>query len=105
MAKGSRSTGGGTTPTVFGANLKHLRRQRFPGWGGQRRFADFLNLSPNDLSVYENGRAMPNEQRLEEMASRLSMTVDELKKPLAGVAAPKAEEPAADENGGTNYSL
>lgn len=82
---------------VIGANLKHLRRQRFPRWGGQKRFAEFLGLSANDLCVYEYGRAVPNEYRLAAIAERLDMTPEELCRPLEGVAVPEAaaEPPAS----------
>lgn len=73
---------------IIGANLKLLRKQRFSGWGGQRRFADFLNITPNDLCVYEYGRSAPSEQRLEEMARRLGMTAEQLQQPLPGVEMP-----------------
>lgn len=70
---------------VIGANLKHLRKQRFPQWGGQKKFADYLGLSQNDLCVYEYGRATPNEHRLAAIAERLEMTVEQLRRPLPGV--------------------
>lgn len=70
---------------VVGANLKHLRKQRFPGWGGQKRFAAFLGISANDLCVYEYGRGLPNEQRLDEIAARLELSPDDLRRPLPGV--------------------
>ncbi|MDR1613541.1 MAG: hypothetical protein LBT97_12285 [Planctomycetota bacterium] len=70
---------------ALAANLRHLRRERFRGWGGQRRFAEFLGISPNDLCVYEYGRALPNEQRLEDMAARLGLGPDALLRLLPGV--------------------
>lgn len=79
---------------VVGANLKYLRKQRFPGWGGQKRFAAFLGISANDLCVYEYGRGLPNEQRLAEMASRLQMTPEDLFRPLPGITV--APPPKAD---------
>ncbi len=86
MAKGTRRLADPrNTARIVGANIRHLRKQRFPGWGGQRRFAEFLNISPNDLSVYEKGRAVPNEFRLAEMALRLELKPDDLKRPLPGV--------------------
>ena len=69
----------------FAANMRHLRRDRYPGWGGQRRFAEFLGISPNDVSVYEYGRALPNEARLDEIAGKLGFTAGELLNPLPGV--------------------
>lgn len=81
---------------IIGANLKFLRKQRFPGWGGQRRFADFLNLSPNDLCVYEYGRSAPNEQRLEEIAARLDLDAGQLRTPLPGVTPDKGKKTSAD---------
>ncbi len=79
---------------VIGANLKHLRKRKFPGWGGQKRFADFLNINPNDLCVYEYGRSAPNEQRLEEFARLLELPVDALRRPLPGVKALPADAAA-----------
>ncbi|MDR2390611.1 MAG: helix-turn-helix domain-containing protein [Planctomycetota bacterium] len=70
---------------ALAANLRHLRKERFRGWGGQRRFAEFLGISPNDLCVYEYGRALPNEQRLEDMATRLGFKPNELLRLLPGV--------------------
>lgn len=81
---------------IIGANLKFLRKQRFPGWGGQRRFADFLNLSPNDLCVYEYGRSAPNEQRLEEIAARLELGAEQLRTPLPGVKPDKGKKTFAE---------
>lgn len=77
---------------IIGANLRHLRRERFPHWGGQKKFADYLGISPNDLCVYEYGRAVPNESRLQEMAERLELTPDELCRPLEGVLVPEEGE-------------
>ncbi len=83
---------------IIGANLKHIRKQRFPGWGGQKKFADFLGLSPNDLCVYEYGRSAPNEHRIGEIAARLGMTLDELRAPLPDVVvAPVPTRPASGE--------
>lgn len=76
---------------IIGANLKHLRKQKFPGWGGQKRFADFLSINPNDLCVYEYGRSAPNEARLEELARRLDLSPDDLRHPLPGVKVPSLE--------------
>ncbi|MDR1519810.1 MAG: hypothetical protein LBU23_06655 [Planctomycetota bacterium] len=83
---------------IIGANLRHLRKLRFPSWGGQKKFAEFLNLTANDLCVYEYGRAVPNELRLSEMAARLGMTAEELRRPLPGVKVPppSSEAPAAN---------
>lgn len=75
---------------VIGANLKFLRKQKFPGWGGQKRFADFLGINPNDLCVYEYGRSVPNEQRLNDFAGILGLTADALRSPLPGVKVPPA---------------
>ncbi len=82
---------------IIGANLKHLRKLRFPGWGGQKKFADFLGISPNDLCVYEYGRSAPNEHRIGEIANRLGMTLDALRVPLPDVVVPPPPSPAAGE--------
>ncbi len=83
---------------VIGANLKHLRHQRFAGWGGQKKFADFLGISPNDLCVYEYGRSVPNEERLAMIGQRLELTPEQLRRPLPGVVvqsrAPSVENAA-----------
>jgi transcriptional regulator with XRE-family HTH domain len=70
---------------ALAANLRHLRRERFRGWGGQRRFAEFLGISANDLCVYEYGRSLPNEQRLEDMAAKLGLGPNVLLSLLPGV--------------------
>ncbi|MDR3211647.1 MAG: hypothetical protein LBU79_07010 [Planctomycetota bacterium] len=70
---------------IFSANLTHLRRQLFPGWGGQKRFAEFLGLTPNDISSYKYGRCLPSEERLQDIATRLGMTPEDLCRPLPGV--------------------
>lgn len=80
---------------IIGANLKHLRKQRFPGWGGQKKFADYLGLSANDLCVYEYGRSMPNEHRLEEIAGRLGLAAGDLCRPLPDVTVAAAPAAAA----------
>lgn len=73
---------------IIGANLRHLRKKLFPGWGGQKKFAEYLGLAANDLCVYEYGRIVPNELRQEEMAKRLGLTLNELREPLPGVTVP-----------------
>lgn len=80
---------------VIGANLKYLRKQKFPGWGGQKRFADFLKVNPNDLCVYEYGRSAPNEQRLEDFAKLLDLRPDDLRSPLPGVKVLPADKGGA----------
>lgn len=77
---------------IIGANLRHIRRERFPHWGGQKKFADFLGISANDLCVYEYGRAVPNEPRLHEIAERLEMSVDDLCRPMDGVTIPEEDD-------------
>lgn len=76
---------------IIGANLRHIRALRFPNWGGQKKFADYLNISANDLCVYEYGRAVPNESRLNDMAARLGISADELCRPLGGVTVSEAD--------------
>lgn len=78
---------------VMGANLKHLRKQRFSGWGGQKKFADFLGISANDLCVYEYGRGLPNEQRLAAIALKVELTPEQLRQPLPGVVVPPPPAP------------
>ena len=73
---------------VVGANLAFLRKQRFPGWGGQKRFAEFLGLTPNELCIYEYARCVPNEKRLEDIASKLGLAPEDLLRPLKGVLVP-----------------
>ena len=70
---------------AIGANLRHFQKKMFPGWGGQKRFAEFLGLAANDLCVYEYGRIVPNESRQEEIARRLGLTPEQLRTPLPGV--------------------
>jgi len=60
----------------------------FPEWGGQKRFAEFLGLSANDLCAYEYGRMAPNERRQEDIARRLGLSAAQLRSPLPGVAVP-----------------
>ena len=78
------------TARAIGANLKYLRQQRYSGWGGQKKFADFLGINPNDLCVYEYGRSVPNEERLTQIADRLGITAEQLLHPLPGVTVPPA---------------
>ena len=87
-----------TRARVIGANLRFLRRERFPGWGGQKNFADFLGISPNDLCAYEYARTAPSELRLEDVAGRLGLTPAELMTPLPGVTPlpPDAPIPAKE---------
>ncbi|MCC8191011.1 MAG: helix-turn-helix domain-containing protein [Planctomycetes bacterium] len=80
---------------ALAANMRHLRKERFPGWGGQRRFAEFLGISANDLCIYEYGRALPNEQRLEDMAARLGLEPDSLVRLLPGVAPVRSSPPTS----------
>lgn len=84
---------------TLAANLRHLRRKRFHGWGGQRRFAEFLGISANDLCVYEYGRAIPNEQRLEDMARRLELAPEALLRLL-----PDAEPTPPPARAATDFS-
>ena len=80
---------------VIGSNLRFLRKQRFPGWGGQKNFADFLGISPNDLCAYEYGRTSPSEFRLEDIAKRLGIASRTLMAPLPGVTPLPPGEPAS----------
>ncbi|MDR1534546.1 MAG: helix-turn-helix domain-containing protein [Planctomycetota bacterium] len=82
---------------IVGANLRFLRKRRFPGWGGQKKFAEFLGLTPNDLCVYEYARSLPNEQRMEEMARNLGIPVEDLLRPLPGVTVPKGASSQSDD--------
>lgn len=78
---------------VIGANLRHLRAERFPGWGGQKKFAEFLGITPNDLCVFEHGRQVPNRHKLSELSTKLDLGAEGLLNPLPGVKMPVAASP------------
>lgn len=71
-------------------NLRYCREQQFPGKGGSKQCAEAFGVTQQQWSPWELGKRLPNETRLEEIATFFGTTVEWLRD--------RHDFPAATEN-------
>ena len=69
-----------TLRLTIAANIRACRMKKFPGHGGCTKCAKAFGVSPQQWSPWERGRRMPDETRLEQIATLFGVTVEYLRK-------------------------
>ena len=66
------------TPNLSSYLGQNIKRRRLEEGLSQAKLADFLNISPQAVSKWERGTALPDIDLLIPLANIFSVTVDEL---------------------------
>lgn len=89
---------------IIANNIRQCRLRKYPGWGGSKRCAEALGVSPQQWSPWERGKRTPDEYRLALIAEHFGVTIEYLRcdnntMHLSGMSARKAESPPSREPG------
>ena len=65
---------------IIARNIKNCRMRKYPGWGGGKRCAEAMGVSPQQWSPWECGKRTPDEVRLAAIAEHFGVTSEFLRR-------------------------
>lgn len=66
--------------TNVATNIRNCRNFKYPQWGGAKKCAEDLGVSPQQWSQWERGAHMPDEYRMMEIAEFFGVTIEYLRR-------------------------